>query len=198
MARLSALFLAFLLGTASAVALVSCGGGNDAELLPGTTADQIESNLDQVDQLAGEGDCIGAEDAVAEVTAEVEELQGVDLKLKAALEEGTAQLSAVVGRCEEETTSEETEPSLETTVEADELEEEEKKSKKDKQAEKEEEAAEQEEEAAEDEGPDLPPPSNGKGEENGQGGGEPPVEAEPPEETPSSGGVGPSVGVEEE
>jgi hypothetical protein len=193
MARLSALFLAFLLGTASAVALVSCGGGNDAELLPGTTADQIESNLDQVDQLAGEGDCIGAE-----VTAEVEELQGVDLKLKAALEEGTAKLSAVVGRCEEET-SEETEPTLETTVEADELEEEEKKPKKDKQAEKEEEeAAEQEEEAAEDEGPDLPPPSNGKGEENGQGGGEPPVEAEPPEETPSSGGVGPSVGVEEE
>jgi hypothetical protein len=196
MARLSTLFLAFLLGTASAVALVSCGGGNEAELLPGTTADQIESNLDQVAELADEDDCIGAEDAAAEVTAEVEELQGVDLKLKAALEEGTAQLSAVVGRCEEET-SEETEPSLETTVEADELEEEE-KPKKDKKAEKEEEeAAEQEEENVE-EGPDLPPPSNGKGEENGQGGGEPPVEAEPPEETPSSGGVSPSVGVEGE
>jgi hypothetical protein len=196
MARLSALFLAFLLGTASAVALVSCGGGGGAELLPGTTADQIESNLDQVAQLAGEDDCIGAEDAVAEVMAEVEGLQGVDLKLKAALEEGTAQLSAVVGRCEEET-GEETEPSLETTVEADELEEE-KKPKQDKKAEKEEEgAAEGEEEAAEDEGPNLPPPSNGKGEEKSQGGGEPPAEAEP-EETPPSGGVGPSVGVEEE
>jgi hypothetical protein len=198
MARLSAIFLAFLLGAASSVALVSCGGGNDAELLPGRTADQIESNLDQVAELAGEDDCIGAEDAVAEVAAEVEELQGVDLKLKAALEEGTAQLSAVVGRCEEET-SEETEPTLETTVEADELEEEEKKPEKDKKAEKEEEeAAEQEEEPAPEEGHHLPPQSQGQGEENGQGGGEPPVEAETPEETPSSGGVGPSVGVEKE
>ena len=199
MVRLSAIFLAFLLGAASAVGLVSCGSGSDAELLPGTTADQIESNLDQVAELASADDCIGAEDAVAEVTAEVEELQGVDLKLKAALEEGTAKLSAVVGRCEEETTGEETEPSLETTVEAEDLEAEEKKPKKDEKAEKEaEEAAEQEEEAAEDEGPNLPPPSNGKGEENGQGGGEPPVESEPQEETPSSGGVGPGVGVEEE
>jgi hypothetical protein len=196
MGRLSALFLTFLLGAASAVALVSCGSGSGAELLPGTTAEEIEANLDRIDQLAAEGDCIGAEDAVAEVTAEVEELRGVDLKLKAALEEGTAQLSAVVGRCEEETTSEATEPTLESTVEADELEEEAKKPKKDKKAEKEEEAAEQEEEAAEDEGPDLPPPSNGKGEEKGNGGGEPPAESEP-EETPPSGGVGPSVGVEE-
>ncbi|HVD39740.1 MAG TPA: hypothetical protein VNC16_01900 [Solirubrobacterales bacterium] len=197
MARLSAIFLAFLLGALSALALVSCGGGSDAELLPGTTADQIESNLDQVQALAGEGDCIGAEDAVAEVTAEVEELQNVDLKLKTALEEGTAKLSAVVGRCEEETTSEETEPSLETTVEADELEAEEKKPKQDKKAEKEEGEAGEEEKTGE-EGPDLPPPSNGKGEEKGQGGGEAPAEEEPEEETPSSGGVGPSVGVEEE
>lgn len=197
MARLSAIFLAFLLGAASAVALVSCGSGKDAELLPGTTADQIESNLDRIDQLAGEGDCIGAEDAVAEVTAEVEELQGVDLKLKAALEEGTAKLSEVVGRCEEETTSEETEPSLETTVEAEDLEEE-KKPKKDKAEKEEKEAKEPEEEASEGEGPNLPPPSNGKGEENGQGGDEPPAESEPSEETPSSGGVGPSVGVEGE
>jgi outer membrane biosynthesis protein TonB len=195
MARLSALFLAFLLGTASVATLASCGGGSDAELLPGTTADQIESNLDQVAELAGEDDCIGAEDAVAEVTAEVEELQGVDLKLKTALQEGTTKLSEVVGRCEEET-SEEAEPELETTVEADELEEEE-KPKKDKKAEKEEEAAEQEEEAAEDEGPKPAPPSDGNGEENGKGGGEEAFEPEG-EETPPSGGVGPSVGVEKE
>ncbi len=197
MVRLSAIFLAFLLGAASAVALVSCGGGSDAELLPGTTADQIESNLDQIDELAGEGDCIGAEDAVAEVTAEVEELQGVDLKLKAALEEGAAKLSEVVGRCEEETTSAEAEPSLETTVETEDLEDEE-KPKKDKAEKEEKEAKEPEEEASEGEGPNLPPPSNGKGEEKGQGGGEPPAEEAPEEETPSSGGVGPSVGVEEE
>jgi hypothetical protein len=192
MARLSALLLAFLLGASSAAALASCGSGSDADLLPGTTADQIESNLDEVEQLAASGDCIGAEDAVAEVAAEVEELEGVDLKLKAALQEGSARLSEVVGRCEEETTSEETEPSLETDVEPEEVEDE-KKPKKDKQKE-DGETSEPKEEPSEGEGPELPPQSNGQGEE--KGGGEPPVESEP-EETPPSGGVGPSVGVEE-
>lgn len=196
MARLSAFFLALLLGAASAVGLASCGSGGGAELLPGTTADQIESNLDQVAELAAADDCIGAEDAVAEVTAEVEELEGVDLKLKAALQEGTAKLSVVVGRCEEETTSEETEPTVESDVEAEV--EEDKKPKKDKAEKEEKEPAEPKEESSEGEGPNLPPQSNGKGEENGQGGGEPPAESEPSEETPSSGGVGPSVGVERE
>jgi hypothetical protein len=190
MARLSALLLAFLLGAASAVSLVSCGGGSNADLLPGTTADQIESNLNQVEQLAAEEDCIGAEDAVAAVTAEVEELEGVDLKLKAALQEGTAKLSEVVSRCEEETV-EETEPTLESDVGA-EVEDEE-KPKKEKPEKKDEESSEPKEETTEEEGPELPPQSNGKGEE--KGGGEGPAEPEP-EETPSSGGVGPSVGVE--
>jgi len=188
MGRLTALFLAFALGIAGAVGLVSCGGGKSADLLPGTTADQIESNLDQVDELAAEEDCVGAEDAVAAVTAEVEELEGVDLKLKAALQEGAAKLSEVVSRCAEETTSEETEPALETNVEPEV--EDEKKPKKEKPEKEEKEPAEKEEPA--EEGPELPPQANGKGEE--KGGGEPPAESE--EETPSSGGVGPSVGVE--
>lgn len=184
MGRLSAFLLALLLGGASAVALVSCGGGSDAELLPGTTASQIESNLDQVKQLSAEGDCIGAEDAVANVAAEVEELQGVDTKLKAALQEGTAKLSEVVGECEE--TSDETEPSIESDVGAEELEEKKpKKEKPDKEP--------KEEPTEPEEGPELPPQSNGKGEENGKGGPAP----EPEEEAPSSGGVGPSVGVGE-
>jgi len=195
MARLSPLLLAFVLGAAGAVGLVSCGGGSDAQLLPGTTADQIESNLDQVAELAAAEDCVGAEDAVAEVTAEVEELQGVDVKLKTALEEGTEKLSEVVARCEEETTEEETEPALETDVEAEEVEKEE-KPKQDKAEKEEEKAAEEEEEPAPEEGHHLPPQSQGQGEEKGKGI-EEPVEPEP-EETPPSGGVGPSVGVEEE
>jgi hypothetical protein len=190
MARLSALFLVFCLGAASAVALVSCGGSEDADLLPGTTADQIESNLEEVERLADEEDCIGAESAVAEVAASVEELQGVDQKLKAALQEGSERLSVVVGRCEEETTEEETEPSVETDVET-EVEDEEKPKKE--KPEKEDEA---DEDPSEKEGPELPPQANGKGEEKG-GGGESTPPAEPPaEETPPSGGVGPSVGVE--
>lgn len=189
MARLSALLLVFALGATAAVALVSCGSGDDANLLPGTTADEIEANLDQVEQLAAEQDCFGAEDAVAQVAAEVEELEGVDVKLKRALEDGTAKLSEVVGRCEEETTEEETEPTLESDVGAEEVEDEKEKKPKKEKPEKEEEPAE---EPSEGEGPELPPQANGKGEE--KGGGPPP--AEPEEETAPSGGVGPSVGVE--
>ena len=194
MGRLSALFIVFALGAVSAVALVSCGGGDDAELLPGTTAEQIESNLTRVEELTDEGDCVGAEEAVAEVSAEVEELRGVNGKLKAALEDGTERLSVVVGRCEEEATEEETEPTPEPDVEAEEVEDE-KKPKKEK-PDKDEEPSEATEEPDEtDEGPELPPQSNGKGEE--KGGGETAPPAEPPaEETPPSGGVGPNVGVE--
>ena len=193
MARLSPLVLVFLLGAASAAALSSCGGG-DAELLPGTTAEQIESNLDAVEQLAAEEDCIGAEDAVAEVTEEVENLEGVDVKLKTALQDGTARLSELVSGCEEET-SEETEPSFESDV-GDEEVEDEKKPKKEKPEKEPEEPADEGDEKGKGEGPTLPPQSNGKGEENGKGGG-PPAETEPEgEETPPSGGVGPSVGVE--
>jgi hypothetical protein len=192
MARLSALLLVFLLAAASAVALASCGG-SDAELLPGTTAEQIESNLNEVEELAATGDCFGAEGAVAEVTAEVEELRGVDLKLKAALQEGTARLSEVVGRCEEETAEEETEPTLESDVGDEEVEEGEKPKKE--KPEKDEESSEPNEEPAESEGPDLPSQANGEGEEKGGGEGEPPVDQEA-EEAPSSGGVGPGVGVE--
>lgn len=189
MARLSAVFLVLLLGAASAVALASCGSGENADLLPGTTANQIESNLEEVERLADEEDCVGAEGAVAAVTASVEELQGVDRKLKAALQEGSERLSEVVGRCEEETTEEESEPAVETDVET-EVEDEEKPKKE--KPEKEDEA---EAEPGEDEGPELPSQAEGNGEE--KGGGEPAPPAAPPaEETPPSGGVGPSVGVE--
>jgi outer membrane biosynthesis protein TonB len=192
MARLSALLLAFLLGVSSAAALASCGGGEEADLLPGTTADQIESNLTEVERLADAGDCIGAEEAVAEVIAEVEELQGVDLKLKTALEEGTTRLSVVVGRCEEETTSEETEPTLEAEVEPEEVEEDEKKPKKEKPDKEADELSEAKEEPAEeDEGEELPPQANGEE----KGGGEPPAAPETEEAAPP-GGVAPSRGVE--
>jgi len=119
--RLSALMLALLFGAASTVALASCGGGSDAKLLPGTTASQIESNLDQIKALVASEDCVGAENAVGEVEAEVEELN-VAAKLWVALQEGTERLSEVVSRCDEEAAEEEAEPATEPDVEAEELE----------------------------------------------------------------------------
>jgi hypothetical protein len=199
MGRLSALVLALILGGAGTVALASCGGGSDAKLLPGAKASQIESNLDQVKQLVAGGDCIGAEDAVAAVTAEVEELNEVAAKLKAALQEGTARLSEVIGRCEEEVAEEEVEPSPERDVEEEALEDEELKAeekaeKAEEKAEKQERKEEEKAEAPESEEEKLPPQSEGKGKGHEEAPAPTPA-PEPPAES-ESGGVSPGVGVE--
>lgn len=104
MGRLTAPLLALALGAAAAVALVACGGGSNAELLPGNTASQITTNLDEVKRLAQGGECVGAEDAAQQVSAQIDALGGVDKKLKQALREGADRLGEVVASCEEEPT----------------------------------------------------------------------------------------------
>ena len=197
MGRLSALLLALVLGGVAVAVLASCGGGSDAKLLPGAKANQIEANLDQVQQLVAGGDCIGAEDAVAAVTAEVEELNEVAAKLKAALQEGTAKLGEVVSRCEEEAAAEEEEPSPERDVEEEELEAKEleageKAEKAEEKAEKQERKEEEKAAGPENEEGEPPPQSEGKGKAKGHE--EEPVP--PPAAESESGGVSPGVGVE--
>lgn len=181
MGRLSAYPIALALGAVMALGLAACGGDGDADLLPGGTASEINANLDQVEQLADEGDCVGAAEAAQAVSSQVETLGGVDEKLKEALREGAARLNEVVAGCEEETTEEETVPAIE---EAEEPEEEEGKEKPEKPEKPEKE--EPEETAPE---PTLPPQAEGKAK-----GHEKPEEEAPPVEpsggTPS-GGVGP-------
>jgi hypothetical protein len=96
MRRLTAYLLVFALGATAAVALASCGGGGSPDLLPGNTASEISTNLDKVEQLANSGDCIGAEDAAAEVSDQISELGGVDKTLKQALRKGATRLNEVV------------------------------------------------------------------------------------------------------
>ena len=133
MGRLRASLLALALGLAAAVALSACGSGDSAKLLPGATASQITSNLDQVQELVGEGECIGAENAAAAVSEQVEELNGVDAKLKQALSEGANRLNEVVSSCEEAGPSEAEEEAKEQealeTVEGEEAEKTEKPAK---------------------------------------------------------------------
>jgi hypothetical protein len=112
--------LALALGAASALGLVSCGGGEDAKLLPGNTAAEITENLDRVKQYAEEGECVGAEDAVSEVNTQVEGLRGVDPKLVEALQRGAARLSEVIAGCDEEDTEAVAPASEATTSEEDE------------------------------------------------------------------------------
>lgn len=178
----------FALAAAATVTLVSCGGGEDAKLLPGTTAQEISENLDTVQQLAVEGECVGAADAAQEVSDEVEALDGVDPKLKQALQRGATRLSEVVTTCEGE--EEDTEavapaaeaPSTEETTKVPPGEE--KKAEKD--LEKEEEKAEKE---AEKESPPETPTTETTPSE-------PPQTTAPPAEgggTGAPGGVSPGT-----
>jgi hypothetical protein len=182
MPRLGAFALALSLGVASATALASCGG-EDAKLLPGTTAQEITENLDTVKQLADEGECVGAAEAAAEVGAQVESLEGVDPKLTRALQQGVGRLDEVVTTCEE-TTTEAVEPATEaTTTERRQPPGQEKRVEKER--EKEEEDAEKETEAPPDSpttptetAPTEPPPSEDGG-TGAPGGVSPAAPAEP-------------------
>jgi len=192
MPRLLVSLLALGLGASMALALVSCGGEN-AQLLPGETAREITANLDTVQQLSDEGDCIGAESAAQQVSEQIEALEGVDRKLKRALEEGAARLNEVIVGCEEATTE-----AVSPAVVPAETEDSEEKPPKEKEKEKEKEANPEEEQSSPETPatpPPLPPQANGEGKGLEKGNG-PPAEEEGSEETPS-GGVSPGSAVGE-
>jgi hypothetical protein len=211
MGRLRAATLV-LAALAAGLLLAACGSGGNNELLPGTTASQIESNLDQVRSNAEEGNCEAAEDAVAQVSTEVDGLQKVDKELKAALKQGAAKLSEVVGNCgaqEEEAElakaeeqAEEEQANLEAEEEATAEEEAEEKDQKaeekaEQQAEKAEEKAEKhaEQPGPSEEGEESGPKGKAKGHEEEE------IEPEgeeviPPTEGGGAGGIGPGAEVE--
>jgi hypothetical protein len=175
----------------AALTLVACGG-EDAKLLPGETAREITANLDTVQQLSAEGDCLGAESAAQQVGEQIEALEGVDIKLKRALEEGAVRLEEVIATCEESTT--EAIGPAEAPAETEEDEETAPKEKSDKGKEKEEKPKDEEE--VEPESSHSSPPQakgEGKGLEEGHG---PPAEEEGAPEESTSGGVGPGTPAE--
>lgn len=162
---------------AAAIAIGACGE-EDAQLLPGGTAREINANLDTVKVLADEGDCVGAESAALQVSEQVEALEGVDERLKRALRQGANRLNEVVDECEEavETVPEVPTTEVESPAPEEEGEETEKqKDEDDEEKEREDEQAEGEEEAEEVEEtePVLPPQAEGEGNgvENGNGNG---------------------------
>ncbi len=177
--------LALALAATAALAFSACGG-EDAELLPGETAREINANLAAVKQLSDEGDCVGAESATQQVGEQIEALQGVDPELKRALEDGAGRLEEVIAACEE-STSEAIAPAT-IPPESEEDEEAAPSEKEDKEKEKKPKKEEEEPEAT---SPSLPPQANGEGKglENGNG---PPSGEEEAEESPS-GGVSPGA-----
>ncbi len=210
MGRVRAVSL-LLVALAAGLVLTSCGGGGNAELLPGQTADQITSYLDQVNQSVEEGNCEVAEEAVAAVSTKVDGLRQVDPRLKKALRQGAAKLSEVVSTCgageeaAEERAAEKAEAEeLEQLEAGQQAEEEEQQAfeKEQKAEEREEQAKEKAEERAEQPGPpEEGEESNGKakGHEKQEESVEPPSGEE--ELTPEgsggpAGGIGPGAAAE--
>ncbi len=188
MGRLRAILLALVLSLAAATALSACGGGGDPDLLPGETASEINANLDLIENLVSEGDCVGAANAASSVGEQVEALTGVDKELKEALSEGAARLNEVIVECDEAPEEEDTTSSLEAEEESEQLEADEKAQEKaEKQEEKEAEKEEKKEEKSEKEAPPVEPPGQEKQEE----GSETPTESS--DGGTSSGGVSPSA-----
>jgi hypothetical protein len=188
MPRLHALLLVFPLVALAALGLGACGE-EDAQLLPGGTAREITANLDTVQQLSDEGDCIGAENAAQQVGEQIEALEGVDRKLKVALEDGAARLEEVTVECEESIT-ESVAPAEIPTEDEEEDEDEEGKEKKPKPDEDDDEAPDTPATS-----PSLPPQANGEGKGLEDGNGPPPSEEEAPDEGGAespSGGVSPA------
>src|ERR1700753_2442459 len=186
MGRLRAATLLFA-ALAAGLLLAACGSSGNGELLPGTTGRQIESNLDQVRASAAEENCEAAEDASAEVSTEIDNLQKVDKELKKALKEGAAQLSEVVSSCavkqeEAELAKAEQQEEVEEEERAtEEAEEEELAEEEAEEEQKAEEKAEKAKEKAEDHAEQPGPPE--KGEESGPKGkakGHEEEEIEPP------------------
>jgi len=194
---------------AAGLLLAACGSNGNGELLPGTTASQIESNLDRVRASVSEQNCEAAEEAVAEVSTEIDGLQKVDKELKKALKQGAAKLSVVVSSCgvkeeeaeqakaeEEQETEEEEQAALEAEEEA--LAEEEAE-KEQKAEEKDEKAQEKAEKRAEQPGPPEEGEESGpKGKAKGHEEEEietPEEEVIPPSEGGAAGGIGPGAEV---
>ena len=199
--RAAALILAAL---AVGLLLSACGGGN-GELLPGTTADQITSNLDQVLASYESGDCEKAENAVAQVSTEVDDLNKVDVELKKALKNGALKLSEVVNSCgaaeeAEEAKAEEKAEEEQAQTESEEAEaEEEAFLEEQKEAEREEKieekAAKEEEKEEPPTGGEESPKGEAKGLEKQEEETVPPPTEEPEEVTPPAAGGGPAGGV---
>jgi len=193
MGRLSASLLALVVAAAATLGLCACGSGGSPDLLPGSTAGEITANLDQVKELANAGDCVGAEDAAQAVSSQIEELGGVDKKLKQALREGATRLNEVVAGCEEVETEEEDEPAIEPAEELEEAEPKEKPDKAEKPDKVEKEGKATEETEGET-GQSLPPQAEGKAKGHEK---QEETEVPPVEETggTSAGGVGPGAPV---
>ncbi len=181
MSRLRAIPLVLALCFVAGLALAACGGDEDADLLPGETASEINANLELVEELVADGECVGAANAAAAVSEQVESLSGVEPELKEALSKGAARLNEVIVECEEAPAEEETVPSVDPEEQEREAEERADQAKSDR--------ADEKRQEQEDKPEKVTPPTEAPDQEEDEG-----EEAEVPPSEPSDGGT-PSGGL---
>jgi cell division septation protein DedD len=117
--RLLVLPIALLLGLACA-ALVACGGGSGADLIPAGKASRIEAQLDRIRAAVDAGSCTRLPDDVATLQQQVNALpSSVDPELRSRLQEGVDNLAQIsveecLARANEQTTPTQTTPTTTT------------------------------------------------------------------------------------
>jgi hypothetical protein len=124
--KMTAPITALVAGGLCAVLIASCGGGGGKDLIPGATASQLNDALDQIEQLADDGQCSDAASSAEQVATQLEtQDSGIDPELKQALVDGFQRVQVLASdpaTCSsvstQETTTEETTTREETTTEA--------------------------------------------------------------------------------
>lgn len=103
---------------AAALAVSACGS-DDSELLAGSTAEALTSDLDRIAGLAGDSRCADASRATRELASRVDGLpNSIDPDLRKALRDGVEQLQVLTNEpdCGDSGDREETETQTETQV----------------------------------------------------------------------------------
>jgi hypothetical protein len=116
---------ALVLGVVCAVLIASCGGSGGKDLIPGATASQLDEALDQIEQLADDGQCSDAASSAEQVATQLETQQSdINPELKQALVDGFQRVQVLASdpaTCSsvstQETTTEETTTEEQTTTE---------------------------------------------------------------------------------
>jgi hypothetical protein len=107
--RLLPFLLAFALGLGAA-GLAACGGGSSKALIPAADAGPLKDDFDNVSSAVADGDCPGAEKALAQAQSDLDQLPArVSRRLRNRIQQGLARLRQQAAQeCQDNQTQTET------------------------------------------------------------------------------------------
>jgi hypothetical protein len=110
--RLLPYLLAFALGVGAAAGLAACGGSTSKALIPSADAGPLKDDFDNVASAVADGDCPGADKALAQAQADLDQLPArVSKRLRNRIQQGIARLRTQASQeCQDNQTDTETVP----------------------------------------------------------------------------------------